>query len=441
MLSFWGKPFTTLVLLAAAALIAGLLFGTTAALAGFSGALLVWLFLHLRHLYQFRRWLRDPSLETVPTGKGLWAGAFAGLYRLMRRQSRSESRLSAALKRFQRAGAAIPEGMVILDEDDRIEWCNPQAESHLGLDLAHDEGQQITYLVRHPQFVEYLNSLNYNEPLAVRLPRNTEILLSIQPVPYGDKQKLLLSRDITHFERVETIRRDFVANVSHELRTPLTVLCGFLETLIGMPRLDSDMTRRTLRLMQDQALRMQRLVEDLLTLSRLESAQYPLREENVDVPTLVRGLYQDAVALSAGRHRMQLHIESADWLTGSTEELRSAFGNLISNAIRYTPEGGEVHLRWHRVAGQPVFAVEDSGIGIEVQHIPRLTERFYRVDHGRSRETGGTGLGLAIVKHVLSRHQAKLDIVSDPGRGSRFSVVFPAQRIVQPLPGVRQLSA
>jgi two-component system phosphate regulon sensor histidine kinase PhoR len=418
------------------------MFGAVAALAGFSAALLVWLFFHLRNLHQFRRWLRSPSLDTVPAGAGLWAGAFAALYRLMRRQSQSESRLSAALKRFQRAGAAIPEGMVILDEGDRIEWCNPQAESHLGLDLTRDEGQQITYLVRHPQFVEYLNSLNYNEPLVVRLPRDVDLLLAVQLVPYGDKQKLLFSRDITHLERVETMRRDFVANVSHELRTPLTVLYGFLETLVGMPQLDSDMTRRTLRLMQEQAQRMQRLVEDLLTLSRLESSHYLLSEESVDVPALVRGLYQDAVALSAGHHHIQLQIENSDWLNGSVQELRSAFGNLISNAIRYTPEGGEIRLRWQIVDGQPAFTVEDSGIGIDAQHIPRLTERFYRVDHGRSRETGGTGLGLAIVKHVLNRHQARLDVSSDPGHGSRFSAVFPPQRLAaQPSPQSVKLSA
>jgi len=441
MRSFWSKPLTILALLALATLVAWPLFGAVAAFAGLSAALLVWLALQLRNLQQFRRWLREPSLDTVPAGTGLWAGAFAALHRLMRRQSQSESRLSAALQRFQRAGAAMPEGMVILDEDDRIEWCNPRAESHLGIDLAHDEGQQITYLVRHPQFAEYLDSHAYNEPLVVRLPRDVELLLAIQLVPYGDKQKLLFSRDITHLERVETMRRDFVANVSHELRTPLTVLCGFLETLVGMPRLDSDMTRRTLRLMQEQAQRMQRLVEDLLTLSRLENVHHVLREDSIDVPELVRGLYQDAVALSAGRHHMHLQLESADWLTGSMEELRSAFGNLISNAIRYTPEGGEIRVRWHRVGGQPAFTVEDSGIGIESQHIPRLTERFYRVDHGRSRETGGTGLGLAIVKHVLNRHQARLDVASEPGRGSRFTAVFPAQRLASVPTPHAQLSA
>jgi two-component system phosphate regulon sensor histidine kinase PhoR len=250
-----------------------------------------------------------------------------------------------------------------------------------------------------------------------------------------------MSRDITRLEGVETMRRDFVANVSHELRSPLTVLCGFLETLVDTPKLDSDLVRRSLNLMQDQAQRMQRLVEDLLTLSRLESAQNPVREERIDVPSLVRALHQDAVALSAGRHHVQLQMESADWIHGSEDELRSAFGNLISNAIRYTPQGGEIRLRWLRQNGEPRFVVEDNGIGIDSQHIPRLTERFYRIDRGRSRETGGTGLGLAIVKHVMSRHQGQLEITSEPGRGSRFSAVFPAQRIALPQQQDTQLSA
>ncbi len=429
MLSFWSKPLTTLALLALVALPLWPLFGPLAALAAFCAALLLWLTAHLRNLYQLRHWLRNPSFETVPEGTGMWQSTFAALYRLMRRQNQSESNLSGALERFRQAGAAIPEGMVILDEDDRIEWCNPEAELHFGIDLSRDGRQQLTYLVRQPQFAEYLASQNYGEPLVIKLPRNLDVTLSIQLVPYGDKQKLLFSRDITHFERVETMRRDFVANVSHELRTPLTVLCGFLETIIDMPKLESGMTRRTLRLMQDQAQRMQRVVEDLLTLSRLESAQISPREERVDVPSLLRGLHQDALALSAGRHRLQLEIESDDWIIGSEDDLRSAFGNLISNAIRYTPEGGAIRLHWQRQDAKAAFVIEDSGIGIEAQHIPRLTERFYRVDRGRSRATGGTGLGLAIVKHVMSRHQGQLEITSEAGRGSRFSALFPAQRI------------
>jgi len=441
MLGFWSKPLVTLLLLALAALLVWPLFGPLAALAAFSAGLLVWLIRHLRNLYQFRRWLRDPAVDRVPQGSGLWESAYAALYRLVRSQSQSESKLSAALERFRQAGAAMPDGMVILDEGDRIEWCNPRAALHFGIDLARDAGQQMTYLVRHPQFAQYLNSQNYSEPLVVKLPRDMELTLAVQLVPYGDKQKLVMSRDITPVERMETMRRDFVANVSHELRTPLTVLCGFLETILDMPRLDGDLARRTLHLMQDQAQRMQRLVEDLLTLSRLESAQHPVREERIDVPSLLHALHQDAVALSAGRHRVQLQIDSADWITGSEDELRSAFSNLISNAIRYTPAGGEIRLRWLRQDGQPRFVVEDSGIGIEAQHVPRLTERFYRVDRGRSRETGGTGLGLAIVKHVMSRHQGQLEIASEPGRGSRFSAVFPAQRIALPAEQPAQLSA
>lgn len=441
MLSFWSKPLTTLLLLALAALIAWPIFGPMLALVAFSAGLLGWLARHLLNLYRFRRWLRNPAVDSVPQGSGLWESAYAGLYRLVRSQSQSESKLSAALARFRQAGAAMPDGMVILDESDRIEWCNPRSELHFGIDLSRDAGQQITYLVRHPQFAAYLDAQSYSDPLVLKLPRDMEVTLEVQLVPYGDKQKLVMSRDITHVERMETMRRDFVANVSHELRTPLTVLCGFLETIIDMPKLDSDVNRRTLRLMQDQALRMERVVEDLLTLSRLESAQNLVHDERIDVPSLLRELHQDAVALSVGRHRIQLQLEGADWILGSEDEVRSAFGNLISNAVRYTPKGGEILLRWLRQDGQPRFVVEDSGIGIDAQHIPRLTERFYRIDRGRSREAGGTGLGLAIVKHVMTRHQGRLEILSEPGRGSRFSTVFPARRIALPQQWDTQLSA
>jgi two-component system phosphate regulon sensor histidine kinase PhoR len=254
------------------------------------------------------------------------------------------------------------------------------------------------------------------------------MVLALQQVPYGDSRKLILGRDITRWERLETTRRDFVANVSHELRTPLTVVGGFLETLEDMQTPDPQMSKRAIELMRQQTSRMTRLVEDLLTLSRLESTQNPLREEDVNVPEMLRALHQDAQVLSAGRHRIRLTPDSADWLKGNTEELRSAFGNLISNAVRYTPEDGEIEMRWELRDAQPAFSVHDTGIGIEPQHIDRLTERFYRVDRSRSRETGGTGLGLAIVKHVLNRHQAYLDIQSTPGSGSTFCVIFPETR-------------
>jgi two-component system phosphate regulon sensor histidine kinase PhoR len=411
------------------ALILWPILGATEAAVAWAVALLCVLLHHVANLSRLYRWLGEPNASTLPEGSGGWEEIFARLARLLRRRTQIESRLSAALERFQQAGAALPEGVIVLDEGDRIEWCNPRAEAYFGLSSQRDRGQQITYLVRMPQFLEYLETRNYREPLVLRLPRNDyELTLSIQLVPYGDREKLLLSRDITRWERMETTRRDFVANVSHELRTPLTVLGGFLETLSDMHEPDRDMLRRSLQLMSEQATRMQRLVEDLLTLSKLESAQNPVREDFVDLPEMVRSLARDAQALSSGRHRFSLRVENEAGVRGSAEELRSALSNLISNAVRYTPDSGEIEVSWSKRDTELLFAVRDTGIGIEPHHIPRLTERFYRVDRSRSRASGGTGLGLAIVKHVLSRHQARLEIESEPGKGSTFSVVFPAVR-------------
>jgi len=403
--------------------------GAAGALGAYVLMLLALLYHHLRNLSDLYEWLEAPSPRSLPDGSGAWEEIFSGLSRLLRRQTQIESRLSATLVRFQRAGAALPEGVIVLDEHDRIEWCNPRAEHLFGLDNQRDRQQQITNLIRNPQFVGYLEQGSFTEPLTLRVTRSdSEVVLSIQLVPYGGSDKLLLTRDITHWDRLETTRRDFVANVSHELRTPLTVVGGFLETLSDMREPDADMTRRSIALMSEQTTRMHRLVEDLLTLSRLESTQNLLREEYVDVPELVRGLQREAAALSGGRHRIEVETGNGDGLEGSNEELRSAFTNLVTNAVRYTPDGGTVHIGWTLRDGVPVFFVRDSGIGIEPQHLPRLTERFYRVDRSRSRSTGGTGLGLAIVKHVLSRHHAHLEIQSEPGRGSTFSAVFPAAR-------------
>jgi two-component system, OmpR family, phosphate regulon sensor histidine kinase PhoR len=405
--------------------------GPLPALALYCALLLLALYRNGLHTRELHAWLRNPATQTIPEARGSWGESYALFARLLRSQRQSENTLSAALARFQQAGAAVPDGLIILREDDHIEWCNPAAEAHFGISRAKDEGQQITYLVRTPQFAEYIQAPNHSEPLMLRLVRDIDrtLVLSVQLVPFGDKQRLILSRDITRMEAVETMRRDFVANVSHELRTPLTVVLGFLETVLDMKGIPQA-AMRPLTLAMDQAGRMQRLVDDLLTLSRLESEDNPLREDSVDVPALVRVLHQEAVALSGARHRVQLVLQSQASVRGSVEELRSAFGNLVTNAIRYTPDGGEITLRWQETGEQVQFVVEDSGIGIEPQHIPRLTERFYRVDRSRSRETGGTGLGLAIVKHVVTRHHARLQIESRAGEGSRFTVTFPASRIV-----------
>jgi two-component system phosphate regulon sensor histidine kinase PhoR len=427
----WGRPVLGVAIISLVPLILWPIFGKVQALAVYC-LLLLWLLIHhVANLSRLYHWLGVQGTHPVPDGSGVWQEVFAGLARIVRRRTHIESRLSAALTRFQQAGAALPEGVVVLDDADLIEWCNPRAEAHFGLDAQRDRGQQITNLIRHPQFVRYLAAGSFSEPLVLRLARNDlDLTLSIQLVPYGASEKLLLSRDITRWERLETMRRDFVANVSHELRTPLTVLSGFLETLADLPAPDPQLTSRSIELMTEQTARMQRLVEDLLTLSRLESAQYPLREEFVDVPDVVRQLYREALTLSNRRHRISLRTENPDGLRASAEELRSAFGNLISNAVRYTPDGGEIEIAWTVRDGAPTFTVRDTGIGIEPHHIPRLTERFYRVDRSRSRSTGGTGLGLAIVKHVLSRHQAYLDVQSEPGNGSTFSAVFPHTRTI-----------
>ncbi|MEK6211541.1 MAG: phosphate regulon sensor histidine kinase PhoR [Pseudomonadota bacterium] len=425
----WGRPLSTVVLIGILALVSWPILGSEGALLVLSALLLALLFHHLFNLSALYRWLQNQRLGNVPVGTGAWEYVYSHLLRMLKRHEQSEVRLSEALSRFQLAGAALPDAVVILGEGDRIEWCNPKAEDYFGLDNDRDRGQQITYILRQPQFVEHLSSGQVGESLVLRVSREQgEMVLSVQLVPYGDRHKLILGRDITRWERLETTRRDFVANVSHELRTPLTVVGGFLETLTDMKNPDPEMTQRSIMLMAQQTSRMTRLVEDLLTLSRLESTQNPLREEDVNVPDLVKALHQDAMALSAGRHKLRVRLESNEWLKGNTEELRSAFGNLISNAVRYTPENDEVEIRWERREGNPVFAVRDTGIGIEPQHIDRLTERFYRVDRSRSRETGGTGLGLAIVKHVLNRHQARLEVQSSLGSGSTFSVIFPEAR-------------
>ena len=432
MSDLWTRALGGLALYVVGALILWPLAGATVAALFLALAMAGHALYHQRQLAKLAKWLSDPQLSTVPQAEGAWGDVFAELYQIVRRQSKSRHQLSEALARFRRAGEAMPDGVVILDENDEIEWLNPVAERQLGLNLETDAGRPITYLLRQTRFHEYLAAQNYAEPLILKSARNPELTLSIQLVPFGAKQKLLISRDISRFEQLETVRRDFVANVSHELRTPLTVVGGFLETLHEHPDLPPEERNRQIQLMLEQTHRMQRLVEDLLTLSRLESGSNPLHEAPVNVPALITRLLKEAESLSRGHHQLHAEIDSDAWLMGAEGEIASAFGNLISNAIRYTPPGGEVVLRWERTADGARFSVRDTGIGIEPQHIPRLTERFYRVDRSRSRETGGTGLGLSIVKHVLTRHQAFLEIQSEVGKGSTFAACFPANRVIAP---------
>ena len=396
-------------------------------------ALLAFVFLvlllhHVRYLQLLRNWASRSLTESVPEGTGAWEEVFTLLYRRQRAEIAERRKLAHSLARSRQAGRALPYGVAILDADYRIVWCNDSCAAHFGIDAEADVGQPITYLMRQPEFVEYVAGEDYSKPMQLKTGREG-LVLSVQFVPYVDSQRLLLSRDITQGIRLETMRRDFVANVSHELRTPLTVLVGFLETVREL-KLDPERSRDYLNLMAEQSKRMQRIIDDLLTLSTLESAPEPPRDERVDVALLLSRIQGEAVALSAGRQRVTLDTEQGFDLLGAESEIASAFGNLASNAVRYTPAGGEVRLVWRSSQKGAEFTVEDTGVGIEAEHIPRLTERFYRVDRGRSRETGGTGLGLAIVKHALARHQATLEIESTPGVGSRFTARFPARRVI-----------
>ena len=428
MFDFWRRALVFPLILFLLSLIWWAVFGALPAALFFGVFLLAHVVFQLHQLALLDRWLADHDARAVPDGVWLWGEVFARLNRMVRLNRKEREQHYAALRHMEQATSALPEGVAILDGADHIEWCNPRIEQHFGLDGARDIGQQITYLVRQPEFVQYLAMHNFSEPLVLRGVRQDGLTLSIKLIPYSDNKKLLISHDITRFERIETIRRDFVANVSHEMRTPLTVVNGFVETLLDMPSLENDTARRALHLMGEQTRRMERLMNDLLTLSKLDNALIALQEETVEMPALLRTLHIEGQSLSGGQHALRLELESDCNLLGNTAELRSAFGNLVSNAIRYTPQGGEIVLRWQEKNGQPVFSVRDSGLGIAPQHIPRLTERFYRVDHSRSRETGGTGLGLAIVKHVVNRHQAWLEIASEEGKGSTFSIVFPAKR-------------
>ncbi len=415
------------------ALVVGALTGAAWGWAAFSGGLLALVAYHVSHLARLARWVANPLAGRVPEGDGQWDRVLGALHRFERAAARREQQLADALARFRRAAQALPDGVVILDAANRIEWCNPTAESHLGIDARADLGQPIANLLRDPQFVAYL-AAGEDAP-AVRVERRAGLALTLRLVPYGEDQKLLLSRDVTQAERVETMRRDFVANVSHELRTPLTVLVGFLETVRSL-KLDPQRVRDYLGMMDEQSARMQRIIEDLLTLSVLEAAPPP-PEERIRLAPLLARLRADAEALSRGRHVIELSAEPKADLLGAEAELASAFANLVSNAIRYTPAGGRVTLFWSDGPDGASFTVADTGIGIAAEHIPRLTERFYRVDRSRSRETGGTGLGLAIVKHALARHQATMEVESRPGSGSRFTVRFPPQRVRPAEPATR----
>ncbi|AOB28571.1 MULTISPECIES: phosphate regulon sensor histidine kinase PhoR [Bordetella] len=427
----WLRTLFMIAFWAVMALLAQWLIGDPAGWLLFGAAMAVMLLWRSWRLHLVSRWAHDPE-SAPPAAVGPWDDILAPLYRYTRARARELAETREAMQSMLAAAQALPDGVVTLNEDFQIDWANRMARRHLGLRLPADRGHNLLNLLRAPEFVAYAHRGHWPEPILVRLSLNgQERVMMIQLAGYASNQRLLISRDVTQIERLETTRRDFVANVSHELRTPLTVLAGFLETLRELPAeaLPAEQRDQYMAMMHEQARRMQAIVEDLLTLSTLESSPEadPLA---VDVGALLRTARQQVEALSNGRHAFEWDIEEGLDVLGSGTELASALSNLLTNAVRYTPDGGRIAVRWRRGAdGEALYSVQDTGIGIPARHLPRLTERFYRVDRGRSRAAGGTGLGLAITKHIAMRHDADLLIDSEPGKGSTFTLRFPAERV------------
>src|SRR3990167_1937605 len=420
----FGKIFLLFFIVALVGWLLGLLFP---ALFFSSLVLLVW---NYRHIFLLDKWLwRDKKL-TPPAGDGSWQQVFDGIYYRLRKARKKNKDLRALIRRFRDGAEALPDAIVVLNSDWTIIWCNKLAQQLVGLRWPVDESQRIDNLIRNPEFQTYIQQKQFDQPLELSSPVNEDLVLEYRMLQYGDDQHLLIVRDVTQLKLLEQVRKDFVANVSHELRTQLTVLQGYLEVMDADNLPNAAIWLKAHTVMLEQTKRMDALVQQLLTLSRIEAAAKVQFEDHIDVPAMLAMLEQEAQTLNRDKaHQISFSIEPGLLVSGIREELRSAFSNLITNAIKYTPNGGEIQVSWVRQHQKAVFSVSDNGEGIAPQHVKRLTERFYRVDQARARATGGTGLGLAIVKHVLQRHNSKLMIFSEPKKGSSFSFSLPAEQL------------
>ncbi|MEH8021584.1 phosphate regulon sensor histidine kinase PhoR [Rheinheimera metallidurans] len=423
------KVYTKLVLLYCFMALVGFISNSLVlALLIFTIALLLW---HYHHLFLMDKWLWQDRKLSPPMADGIWAHLFEGIYYQQRKDRRKRRELRNMVRRFRDGVEALPEAVVVLRDDWTIVWSNQLAQTLIGLHWPSDEGIRLDNLIRHPDFQQYLAATNFTQPIELPSPVSAQRTLELHLVPYDIEQYLLIVRDISHLKQLEQVRKDFVANVSHELRTPLTVLQGYLEVMDDEHLPDKAMWKKAHNVMLDQTKRMELLVQQLLTLSRIEAATKVPFDNEVDVPSLLATLEQEAQALNHDKqHQISFAVDSKLKVTGVSEELRSVFSNLLTNAIKYTPSNGIIQLSWQRQPNGAVFTITDNGPGIALQHVKRLTERFYRVDEARARNTGGSGLGLAIVKHVLSWHNSKLVINSEPGKGSRFSFTLPPELVL-----------
>lgn len=404
-------------------------------------ALGIWYFRSLRQVVECVRHEAEESLPDVPGIINELAREFQIAHS---HHAQWEAKLTDYLSRFRDAAAALPDAIIVTDRNGRIKWANDRAQAYLGIEFPRDAGQHITNLVRHPTLAEAMViSGNHaaSRVLEMPSPQSEGMLLELRIAVYGDADTLFVARDITELQRLNRMRRDFIANASHELRTPLTVIAGYLEAFEDDRQHCPPDWGPKIQQMRGQALRMQRLIEDLLQLSSLESAGEQPFSEETPVGDLLLAIQKEAQTLSAASaHQITVEAEPGLWINGSQRDLYSVFSNIVFNAVQYTPAGGGIRMRWYSDDQGAHLEVIDQGEGIPAEHIPRLTERFYRVDKGRSRAYGGTGLGLAIVKHALARHDATLEIQSEPGRGSTFICHFPSVRMVRRAGGTRRVA-
>ena len=426
-MGIWQKEFNSVVLLF---LLVSILGGLT----GFFLHLLLLLVtgLLIYQLYQinrFERWISTGGRGQYPKTTGVWEEIYYHVYRIKKAEKRRKRKLSKVIEQFRQSTEALPDAAVVLGANDEIEWANRTARHVLGLQQS-DKGQRIPNLIRFPEFIRYLKSGHYEESVIVPSPVNSQISLAVRVVSYGAGLRLLLAQDVTQLKKMERMRKDFVANVSHELRTPLTVLKGYLETLQEVDGGESPLLTSSIVQMQSQTDRMQQLVDDLLLLTRLETQQR--KAQCIDVPALLTQICQESSAAQKNPARIELILATTVHITGEELALRSAFSNLLSNALKYSPDDTSVKVRWYQNAESVIMSVEDKGEGIAAADIPRVSERFYRVEVKRNKKVSGIGLGLAIVKHALMRHDARLVISSELGKGSCFSCHFPVSQICTP---------
>jgi len=420
----WQKEFTRLLLLySTVSLIGGIAGLLLPSLLVLTSALLIAQFLQIR---RFEKWISGGGKGQYPKTSGIWEDLYYHIYRIKKNEKRRKKKLRKLIEQFRQSTEALPDAAVVLRPHDEIEWANKAARQMLGLQQT-DKGQRIPNLIRFPEFIRYLKSGNYSEPVILPSPVNNRNALEVRIIAYGSGLRLLLAQDVTQLRKMQTIRKDFVANVSHELRTPLTVLKGYLETMQDMDDGVSPLLTTSFKEMLGQTERMQHLVDDLLLLTRLETQQK--KQQCIDIPALLSQICKEGDTLENASRRIELTLESPAHIFGEEQDLRSAFTNLLGNALKYSPEDSLVQVRWRQIGDELVLEVEDHGEGIAAADISRVTERFYRVEAKRRKKVPGTGLGLAIVKHALMRHDAELHISSELGQGSCFSCHFPVKRI------------